>query len=156
MPKKRIYKGSYCLVIELNEDSNIEVGSLGNINFKKGYYVYVGSALNSLEPRLRRHLSHDKKLHWHVDYLLNQENVNLVDIVYAVDDGKWECYIAKEIAKKGSETSKFGCSDCKCGSHLFKFEDLNTAVLCCEDSFETLSLNPITWSDGVKFESEIK
>lgn len=154
MSKKRIYKGSYCLIIRLNEDSNIEVGSLGHINFKNGYYVYVGSALNSLEPRLRRHLSHDKKIHWHVDYLLDQENASLVDIVYAVDDGKWECAIAMEISKKGIETSRFGCSDCKCGSHLFKFEDLSTAVLSCEGSFESLSLHPIIWSDGLNFESE--
>jgi len=154
MAKKRIYKGSYCLIIKLSEDSNIEVGSLGNINFKKGYYVYVGSALNSLEPRLRRHLSHEKKLHWHVDYLLNHENTLLVDIVYAVDDEKWECAIAEEISKKGVETSRFGCSDCKCGSHLFKFEDLNSAVMCCENSFETLSLQPIIWSDGSNFEPE--
>ena len=154
MPRKKVYKGSYCLIIELTEDSMVKVGSLGSINFKKGYYVYVGSALNSLEPRLRRHLSNDKKLHWHVDYLLTQNNASLVDIVYAVDDGKWECSIAEQISKEAKETSRFGCLDCKCGSHLFKFEDFNTALSCCEDSFENLLLHPIIWSDGLNFETD--
>ncbi len=154
MSKKRIYKGSYCLIISLTEDSVVKVGSLGNIDFKKGHYVYVGSALNSLESRLRRHLSHEKKLHWHVDYLLSHVNASLVDIVYVVDDGKWECSIAAQVSEKGIETARFGCSDCKCGSHLFKFEDFETAVSCSSDAFETLSLHPILWSDGSNFESE--
>jgi Uri superfamily endonuclease len=154
MPKKRIYKGSYCLIIKLAEDSDIKVGSLGIINFTRGYYVYVGSALNSLEGRLKRHWRPDKKIHWHVDYLLNNKNASLIDVVYAVDDGKWECLIAAALSKKGGETSRFGCSDCKCGSHLFKFEDFSTAVSCSRDSFESLALNPIIWSDGPNFESE--
>lgn len=153
MTKKRIYRGTYCLIIKLSNDSAIKIGSLGIINFKKGYYVYVGSALNSLESRLRRHLRDDKKIHWHVDYLLNHYNTSLVDIVYAVDDGKWECSLANQISNTGIETSKFGCSDCKCGSHLLKFEDLKEAVLTCKDSFENLSLQPIIWSDGSNFEN---
>ena len=40
------------------------------MSFKKGCYGYMGSALNGLEQRVRRHLSTQKKLHWHVDYLL--------------------------------------------------------------------------------------
>ena len=55
-------KGYYCLIINLDNDSEIEIGKrLGKINFDKGYYVYVGSAMNSLEARLKRHLSDEKK-----------------------------------------------------------------------------------------------
>jgi Uri superfamily endonuclease len=61
MIKKTILKGTYCLIIQLRDDTIIEVGKKGSINFKKGYYVYVGSALNSLETRLKRHLSSKKK-----------------------------------------------------------------------------------------------
>ena len=62
--KTKIYpmKGCYCLTIHLKNAKKIKVGKLGMINFKKGYYVYVGSAMNSLESRLKRHLSEDKKL----------------------------------------------------------------------------------------------
>jgi len=41
-------KGSYILLIKLDEDKDIQIGKLGNISFKKGYYAYVGSALNGL------------------------------------------------------------------------------------------------------------
>jgi Uri superfamily endonuclease len=43
-------KGCYCLIIKLNNDRTVKIGKkLGKIEFKKGYYVYVGSAMNSLE-----------------------------------------------------------------------------------------------------------
>ena len=57
-------KGCYCLIIEVDEDKTIQIGKkLGKIQFKKGFYVYVGSAMNSLYARINRHLSNDKKLH---------------------------------------------------------------------------------------------
>lgn len=62
-------KGCYCLVIKNDETTKIKIGKLGRLDFKKGYYVYVGSAMNRLESRLKRHLSNKKKMHWHVDYL---------------------------------------------------------------------------------------
>ena len=88
---KKILKGTYCLIIHLSKDTTIEVGKRGSINFSKGYYVYVGSALNSLESRLKRHLSHNKKLFWHVDYLLESSNAVIDEIVFVVDENKWEC-----------------------------------------------------------------
>ena len=47
-------KGSYCLIINVEKDTKIKIGKkLGIINFKKGCYVYVGSAMNSLESRVK-------------------------------------------------------------------------------------------------------
>ena len=47
-------KGSYCLIISLSKEDNLKIGSLyDNLRFKKGYYVYIGSAMNSLIPRLK-------------------------------------------------------------------------------------------------------
>lgn len=57
--------GTYCLIIEIKEKSTIKVGALGIIKFEKGYYIYVGSAMNSLVSRIKRHMKDDKKLHWH-------------------------------------------------------------------------------------------
>ncbi|HDO19110.1 MAG TPA: DUF123 domain-containing protein, partial [Thermoplasmatales archaeon] len=48
-------KGSYAIVMRLDREQNIEVGSLGEIRFRRGYYLYVGSALNGLENRIKRH-----------------------------------------------------------------------------------------------------
>jgi Uri superfamily endonuclease len=139
---KIILKGTYCLIIHLEDDNKIQVGKLGSINFKKGYYVYVGSALNSLESRLRRHLSINKKIFWHVDYLLDNEDSKLVDIVFAVDNRKWECELAAEISNSGNEILGFGCSDCKCSSHLFHFDDLEESVNAAVESLTNNSLNP--------------
>ncbi|WP_296804597.1 DUF123 domain-containing protein, partial [uncultured Methanobrevibacter sp.] len=56
-------KGCYCLIIKLSNSSKIKIGKkLGEIDFTKGHYVYVGSAMNSLESRINRHLRDEKKL----------------------------------------------------------------------------------------------
>ena len=142
MVKKVILKGTYCLIIHLSRDTTIQIGKLGSFDFCEGFYVYVGSALNSLESRLKRHLKDDKKLFWHVDYLLADLNADLVEIVFAVDDGKWECAIASNVGVEGVGIKGFGCSDCKCTSHLFKFDDLEGSVGVCINSFKKLLLKP--------------
>ena len=147
MTKKIILKGTYCLIICLRKDTSIEVGKRGSINFRRGYYVYVGSALNSLESRLNRHLSRNKKLFWHVDYLLNSSNAEIEEIVFAVDEGKWECVMAAEVSKEGVEVRGFGCSDCKCSSHLFYFDELEETTLVCINSFKRISLEPNKFDD---------
>ncbi|MCK4902633.1 MAG: GIY-YIG nuclease family protein, partial [Thermoplasmatales archaeon] len=82
-------KGSYILLIELENDSKIQIGKLGDILFKKGFYVYIGSALNGLEQRINRHLRADKKLHWHIDYLLKSAKVD--SVYYKENDQREEC-----------------------------------------------------------------
>jgi len=49
-------KGSYVLVVRLEEAASITVGKLGPQAFPKGYYLYFGSALNGLEGRIQRHV----------------------------------------------------------------------------------------------------
>jgi len=95
------------------------VGQLGEVSFKKGNYIYIGSAKGCLEARLRRHLKKDKKTYWHIDYLLENEKVRILQI-WTIDK-RMECQTAEvfyqdpttEIIKKG-----FGSSDCKCLTHL--------------------------------------
>ena len=48
-----LMKGAYLLVMKLDKDVLIAVGKLGVLSFKKGYYVYVGSALQGLDHRIR-------------------------------------------------------------------------------------------------------
>jgi Uri superfamily endonuclease len=110
-------KGSYILVIELKRDKTIQVGKLGKIFFKKGFYVYVGSALNGLEQRIRRHLRSNKKRYWHIDYLL--QYATITNVFYKESKDKEECKIAGILAKKLKSIQSFGSSDCKCKSHLF-------------------------------------
>ena len=110
-------KGSYILLMELDEDKNIKIGKLGNIFFKNGYYVYVGSALNGLENRINRHLRSDKKLHWHIDYFL--QHAKVIDAFYKENEIREECFIANKIGENATPINGFGCSDCNCKSHLF-------------------------------------
>ena len=67
--------GSYILILELKTVDTIAVGHLGAITFAPGIYAYVGSAMAGLEQRISRHLRKEKKLHWHIDYLLQVASV---------------------------------------------------------------------------------
>ncbi len=61
--------GSYIIIMELEQDETIVIGSLGAIQFKQGYYLYVGTAKKNLTRRVERHLRKRKRYHWHIDYL---------------------------------------------------------------------------------------
>ena len=119
-------KGTYCLCIENHEARSLRVGALGDREFLKGYYVYVGSALNSLMPRLERHLKTSRGehhvTHWHIDYLLREKSVEIKSIYIIESDEHLECKIAEKVAQHGEPVYGFGCSDCKCNSHLYKVD----------------------------------
>jgi Uri superfamily endonuclease len=110
-------KGSYILLIKLENNQKIKISKLGNILFKKGFYIYIGSALNGLEQRINRHFKINKKLHWHIDYLLQFGKI--IDSFYKESNLKEECNIAKKAEEKLFFIPGFGCSDCACRSHLF-------------------------------------
>ncbi len=109
--------GSYILLIKLPEEQPITVGSLKTIYFPGGYYAYVGSALGGLKSRLNRHLRIDKKIHWHIDYLLQKATIK--DIIICETEDRAECTIAQALAHQFDSIPGFGSSDCKCRSHLF-------------------------------------
>jgi len=111
-------KGIYALIISLKKDKKIKIGSLGNLNFKKGIYIYIGSAQNNLEKRLARHKSKTKKLHWHIDYLL--KHAKIIKVLTKKGKKSLECKTAQHLLKIQEPIKGFGCSDCKCISHLFK------------------------------------
>jgi len=116
--------GAYILVMKLNSNKNIRVGSLGKLEFKKGFYCYVGSAIGrtTIENRCKRHLIKNKKMKWHIDYL--RKEVEIVNIFAIPSRRKIECKIARKILKKAdSFIPKFGSSDCNCKSHLFYFKN---------------------------------
>lgn len=113
-------KGIYILVIEVKKDLKKSVGKLGDIFFSSGYYVYIGSAQNNLEKRIKRHISKRKKLWWHIDYLLEEKDVVIKEVLFKMLDKSWECKIAKSI--RGIPIDKFGSSDCNCESHLYRVD----------------------------------
>ena len=117
-------KGTYALVLALDEETIIGAGRLGVTSFLKGYYVYLGSALGSLFPRLRRHLSGEGKPRWHIDYL--RRYARAVEAWHAVSDERLECSWYRAVAgMPGAKipVSGFGSSDCKCPSHPVHFSE---------------------------------
>ena len=146
-------KGCYCLIISMKKSDKLQIGNLyQDYKFKKGWYVYIVSAMNSLAGRINRHLSDDKKMHWHIDYLLKSENTEIRDVLYNISDKKIECELANEIAENGDEILGFGCSDCNCNSHLIYFKrkkDAKTSIKNAYDKFD------ITYYDLNHFKNNI-
>lgn len=118
-----VLKGVYVLIIRVEDDASVNVGALGKLTFEKGLYAYVGSAQNNLEQRIKRHLRKEKRLFWHVDYLLDNNTAKIVKVLYKQANKAEECTIAVEIGKRSEPINGFGCSDCKCRSHLFRTGD---------------------------------
>lgn len=99
----------------------MRVGALGRLRFKPGYYVYVGSAQNNLEKRVRRHVRRSKPLRWHIDYLTSSRFFKVLGVVAFELPRRFECVIAGELASIGAEPVKgFGASDCACLTHLYR------------------------------------
>ena len=122
-------KGNYILLLELSESQRISVGRLGVVRFLKGFYAYVGSALNGLESRVARHLRQSGKRHWHIDYLL--ECAIIYEVILIPVEERLECTLARALKEELTCTRRFGSSDCRCSGHLLyatERNELNTQV----------------------------
>ena len=116
-------KGAYVLIISVSKYIRVKVGALGSLNFEKGVYAYIGSAQNNLEKRIKRHLKKSKRKFWHIDYLLENEFVDVVKVLYKEAERSEECRIARKLSEISIPVVDFGCSDCACVSHLFMRKD---------------------------------
>jgi len=128
--------GIYTLLLFVPREVTLTVGKLGKQNFPRGYYTYTGSALGkgatSLKHRIARHRRKEKRMFWHIDYLLADENVSVEAVLAAETNENMECNINQHI--KGIEGAEvpvrgFGASDCRknCGSHLLYFPEIENA-----------------------------
>jgi len=111
-------RGNYIVILRLIRDETIEIGELGKRFFKKGYYLYVGSAKKALSKRIERHVRKRKNLFWHIDYL--REHALMHKTLPIRTSVNLECAIANSLGKTGKWSIKgFGSSDCSCKTHLF-------------------------------------
>jgi sugar fermentation stimulation protein A len=114
-------RGSYIVILRLDRDRLITVGELGEVFFRKGFYLYVGSAMKGLTARMERHRRLTKTLFWHIDYLRAQADI--VKILPIRSPHRMECVVAQAVREVTQWSIKgFGCSDCRCESHLFGTE----------------------------------
>lgn len=118
--------GTYVLVLRAEAEQTIEVGALGTLTVRPGWYVYVGSAFGpgGLRARVRRHVRADGATHWHIDYL---RAVTSVDAVwYTHDERRRECdwaAVLRDHKEARIPLERFGASDCGCASHLVVFDE---------------------------------
>jgi Uri superfamily endonuclease len=114
--------GSYQLHIYINKDIEIKIGQLGTFQFKMGYYIYTGSAMRNLCQRIMRHLSKNKKMRWHIDYLLANNEVSISKVLIYPSNKREECLKNSELLENVNYSVPvigFGSSDCKkCPAHL--------------------------------------
>ena len=131
-------RGTYTLIVLVTQDVEVDVGNLGYHLFKKGLYTYTGSALGkngmNLKHRIERHLSNNKKKHWHIDYLLSSKEALIMGVIYSTLGKDLECIISKKIEDRDfSEIAMegFGSSDCRsdCRAHLHHFPSISLKTL---------------------------
>ena len=111
-------RGSYLLILNLKRDRKIDVGKLGKVLFRKGFYIYVGSAMANLSKRMERHRHLRKRHHWHIDELRAVTQFHSVLPIRSSE--RIECQVAKAMSEIAEwSVPRFGSTDCSCDSHLF-------------------------------------
>ena len=133
-------RGTYALFVHVPYDLILSIGELGTLSLKAGYYAYIGSALGGLKQRVSRHLREEKKLQWHIDYLLTRAKP--VDVIVAGSKERKECEVAKKLAKELASIRGFGSGDCRCESHLFYHPDLHELLRLVLLAFKSCGLEP--------------
>jgi len=120
-------KGIYCLLIRLEGSACVRIGKIGIRFFKKGVYIYVGSATGigptSLEGRIGRHVKKNKRCYWHIDYFLKTDEALIKYAIFSKADAILECNMVKCIEKYLEieyPVKEFGSSDCSCFAHIFR------------------------------------
>jgi Uri superfamily endonuclease len=113
--------GTYTLILQSASKARVQIGRWRQIHLEPGYYIYVGSAFGpgGVKARVSRHLRTDKPKHWHIDYLRE----------FATPVAAWVSYEAERLEHGWAQffyemdgttpVQGFGCSDCRCYSHLF-------------------------------------
>jgi len=118
-----IFSGIYVLEFFAPNPFKINHSKFCDIQFKSGFYFYIGSAQKNFNSRIIRHLKLKKKLHWHIDYLSTNENICLEN-VYMFNNvpNSFECKLTNRLQTAFDLihiAKGFGNSDCNlCVSHL--------------------------------------
>ncbi|MBN1324059.1 MAG: GIY-YIG nuclease family protein [Methanotrichaceae archaeon] len=127
----QVTKGIYTLILHLPAPETIAVGALGQIEFQEGYYAYTGSArgpggFRRIDRHKRVLSGENSTRRWHIDYLL--PHTAFVEAVCTPTSRNLECAVAKAIGKRMRALPGFGCSDCRCISHLHHSTEREDAI----------------------------
>lgn len=110
-----VKSGIYLLEIIASRDFFVGIKKFREITFPAGYYYYAGSAQKNFASRIKRHLKHEKVIHWHIDHLTTISSNEISSIYYVANaERDLEVELAKSlISEFGCEVivEKFGSSD---------------------------------------------
>ncbi|MFW9944502.1 MAG: DUF123 domain-containing protein [Candidatus Sifarchaeia archaeon] len=143
-------KGIYALVISFPKQVVVSTRTLGDVDFTPGIWVYVGSALGTgstrLDHRIKRHFSSTKKLHWHIDFLLDKTGPPM-EVIWARTKRAMECQVAQALIQRPEfeiGPSGFGSSDCAaaCGSHVLRYSGTGEIKTVLSSLFVELRMKP--------------
>ena len=99
-----------------------KVGGLGVVTLATGYYLYAGSAQRGLRSRVSRHLGPVAHRHWHIDYVKGL--CRPVGVALWAGRGADECALSDAVGECADGcVPGFGCTDCRCRSHLHYVAD---------------------------------
>ena len=115
--------GVYIAFFYLPKAQRIRAGRLGRVSFRRGVYLYVGSAQRNLSARLNRYARKNKPLRWHIDYL--SVKAEMLGAITIAGPRERECMLVRSLNKMFElAVPGFGASDCRCGGHLFYASEL--------------------------------
>jgi Uri superfamily endonuclease len=116
--------GAYALILFCSREGLVQIGKLGPLRLRRGFYAYVGSALGPGGVRAR--IAHHRKLslrpHWHIDYLRPYTRLDRIWYSYggARREHRW-ARVLSGLRGASVPIAGFGSSDCRCKTHLFFF-----------------------------------
>ena len=149
-------KGAYLLIMEIKQTVTIQIKSLGSVSFAPGEWVYVGSGMGngstSIENRLLRHFRDDKKIYWHIDYLLSAGA--MVTKALGIESQKHvECLLARTLSDHDNflpGPRGFGSSDCRkgCGTHIYHYQGKQPIGDSLRQVLDKLGLSAQVTRDG--------
>lgn len=142
--------GTYIVVLRSHQAKQIQIGKLAQFDIKKGYYLYIGSAMGAggVAARLKHHRTISKRPHWHLDYLRAESTFEAAYALYSPQ--RKECEWARIMATTEAvdEPMKgFGSSDCRCNTHLFYFSSKLKAVRAIEKTPGVRKVNEVSAAD---------
>jgi len=124
--KLPVQSGTYALLLQLAQSTQLHIGRLGTFFFPAGDYVYIGSAFGpgGLRARVARHLRGNGRRHWHIDIVRARATIH--GVCFATASEHLECTWSQTLAAlPGAHIPApgFGSSDCTagCRSHLLSF-----------------------------------
>lgn len=121
--------GIYILELHSKTNFRFDHKKFGNLKLPAGWYYYIGSAQKNLVQRVTRHFRKHKKIHWHIDHLIEKRSIKLINSYLLQNCGKEkECKLVKDLRTEFNLKSiikNFGSSDCRnCESHLLYSEKI--------------------------------